>query len=96
MYAHGYLMLPDYIAIGLLIGNVAFLISLTAYAIRNISDRELDKESARLRILDVSKLTRSSSIWTGSNNFENGLSILILLPRNIRTSFRPQKVARNS
>lgn len=52
MFAHGYLMFPDYIAIGVLIGNLVFLISLTVYAIRNISDRELDEELARLRILE--------------------------------------------
>jgi len=45
-------MFPDYITIGMLIGNLVFLISLTAYAIRNISDRALDKEPARLRILE--------------------------------------------
>ncbi len=45
-------MFPDYITIGMLIGNLVSLISLTAYAIRNISDRELDKEPARLRILE--------------------------------------------
>lgn len=48
MYAHGYLMFPDYIAIGMLIGNVIFLISLIVYAIRNISG--LDKELAKSRI----------------------------------------------
>ena len=52
MFVHGYLMFPDYIAIGMLIGNLVFLISLTAYAITNISDRE----SARLRIILEDKI----------------------------------------
>ncbi len=34
MYADGYMMLPDYIALGILIVTIAFLISLIALAVR--------------------------------------------------------------
>lgn len=37
---HGYLMLPDYIAIGMLIGNVVFLISLLIYGLKSIYEEE--------------------------------------------------------
>jgi hypothetical protein len=33
MYIHGEMLLPDYVAIGLLIGNIVFLISLLSYGI---------------------------------------------------------------
>ncbi len=35
MFVHGYLLLPDYIAIAILTGNLAFLASLTILALKN-------------------------------------------------------------
>ena len=36
MFVHGYMLFPDYVAIALLICNAAFLLALTAFAIKDV------------------------------------------------------------
>ena len=58
MFAHGYVMLPDYVAIVILLGNVVFLVSLITYAIltmrnaKNISEEEIMARSKEKRGLE--------------------------------------------
>ncbi len=66
MFAHGYITLPDYVAIGILLGNVAFLISLITYAISMIRDTRNTGEEERF-IKRFKREEKPKFIVLGSN-----------------------------